>query len=787
MRLAPLLLLALGLAAAAAAAQAEGGVYTARFHLGGDLYLVEFNVTSSRYITGSGVFELTVEARVVYATSSEPIVVDGDVYLGNVSLGSLVLGPLAVDRPARGRLVSPVPPQALQGLAGPAAPAFIRIVFTAYRGTASSSEAVLVPVVVVEEEPGLQVLARYSNGSTISTAVLGRDMSRRIYVDVVNTGSTEADMVTLSVSVGGATVYRALAAKSLPPGHRVEAVVEAPTPQEPGLYQVNVTASGVCGGRACTATSSLRLLVAPEVRVSAVLANESVVAEGEKVCLRVLVYPPPRLGKPILLLEERPSGAPGWATVATAPLQGDATEGLLCTTAHGVPPGAETLLELRARLLARIDGAEYSAASSPVPVRVVPLSELLRSASLTVVAAPARAYLVDRVEVHLTLTPSVRACLPAAVEVFRDGAWVPVAETRVCSGSGLAVVDAASLGAGRLLLRGVVTAGSRRIASEPVILEVYPLPRLEAHLEPPAVAPGSRLSLRVKLAPALHALRVSAYLSWLGVWVNTTSTSGEAVVPLEAPSRPGSYPVRVIATAGGFRGEQNLTLRVEKPRIHVKPEPAAARPGEKVAVHVAVEPPVDARVVLSLLSGSKPLLNTTLYVVRGRGEASIDAPAKPGNYTLTATIPGMNASASTRLTVEKPSYRVSLVLNATRVAPGAPLRAEVRITPSPPGPAVVALMAAPAGNSTLWQTLASVTVDSSGKAEATIHAPRRPGTYTVKAVASSLGAESRPLRLEVARAAAGATPRPGRTSIEVAMMAAAVAAVAWSLRSLKRR
>jgi len=779
-RPAPLLAAALlAMALAAQVAAGEGGVYAVEFHVASGVALVELNVSTSRYVAASSVVELELTAKLAYTTLNDSLVLVVDAELGNVTLGSAILSPLAAGHAASGRIVAPVPPQALRGVS--TGPAFLRLRLTLYSGSESDTRELLIPVVVVEEEPGLQVIASYRNGGTVAVAVAGRDTAVTVFARIVNTGSAVAEAARATVELNGVRVFtRSLG--DIAPGGQAELAATVPVPQEPGNYRVNVTASAVCGATPCGGHALLRLLVFPDVQVSAVLLNTSVLVEGERVCLKPILYPAgvELPGRVVLLLEERPAGAPTWTPVAEAPLGADA----LCTVVQGVPPGRETLLELRVRLVAAVDGVAYSAASSPVTVRVVPASEVLRHASLALTVEPTKAYIMESMLVSVSMSPSVAACLPLRVEAFRGEAWTPVASGRLCNGHAAIEVDASRLGTGRHLVRVVVEAGGRRLASEPLRVEVYPLPRLVARLEPQPAAPGQRVLLRLALEPALHPLRASILLGWSGVALNASSPTGSLEVPIDAPREPGSYMLRVTLVSGGYRASRNLTLTVERPRLLLAVSPAKAEPGEEIVVNVSLRPPAPAKIVLRLLRDGRAVLNETLYAPDGAATVRVRAPQEPGEYLVEATAPALNASATARLVVEAPRHRLRLALNATSAAPGAPLAATVELTPPPSSPTIVAIVARPAGNESTEITLGSVTVGPSGRAATTVRAPSRPGRYLVRALASQLGAESPPVELTVT--AAAETSRQQPPLIEAGMAGAAVAAIAWSFRSLRR-
>ena len=782
-RLLILLLLAV-LAASVAAAQADGGSHVVELRLNGTTYLVELNVSTSRYVVASKVLDLRVEARIIHPLEAKnPVLLVLEARMGNISLGSTVLGRLLPGRKASATLVAPVPPQALPRGAEPAVPGYIVLVLRAYSGGEEAHREIMVPVVVVEEEPGLQVAASYGTGSPL--AVQGRDLSKTIYVRVVNTGSSDAVMVRLRVSSEGRILYSGLVAEKLRPGGYAEKAISIPVPQEPGEYRLNITAAAVCGASPCSSSTGLTLVVAPRVQVLGELLNSSIVAEGERVCIRATVYPPVTGWQPLLVLETRPDNAPSWSQAAQAPLRGNSSTAVLCTTAATVG-SRPTMLHLRPVLLLHIDGLIYRTAGEELLVEVEPVSSLLGSATLTLTVTPLHAYITEDLHASIDMAPRTGACLPLRLEVFRNGAWVPAADGRICRGHASVTLQAGRLGTGKHLLRAVVQVGSMVLASNPATVEVYPLPSIHVTLEPPVATPRGKVVVHASLEPAAHPLRLCLRPGWSGEWINVTGAE-EASAILEAPPRPGEYVVTVCLASGGFHAWRNITLRVASPRLSISLNPSKAKPGQEVRVKASLEPPVPATIDVALLGprGEK-LAEATIHAANGTGETILKAPSQPGSYKVTARAREYNATAEATLVVEKQRYTISLTLNATTAKPGAPIEASVRIQPPPGKPVLVAIMAAPESNTSTWQTLGTVNTGATGAGKATIHAPGKPGTYIVKAAASSLHAESNTLRLTVT-GGKPSKPTPKETSTAMLVGAAVAAAMAWTLWTLRKR
>ena len=759
--------------------------YTVELHIGDNLYVLNLWISSTYIVRHSSTFYMNINAKLVYATSSDPLFVSAEVTLSGITLGSYPIGYLSPsNRMAATRITGLVPPHILEDLIGRGNLGFIELRIKGYQGQNSDEEKLLLPIVLVGGEPDLILNTWFEEGGLYTIAIIGEDYTKKLFIEVVNTGETEVYDVKIEVLLDNKLIYSKLLSTLLKPGERTILEVDIPIPLEEGVHIVNIDLRAVIGSIDYEQSKSLVVVSMQKPGVQLILLNtSSTVTEGYSVCFEVQVEGKTSLAEQYIVVESRAKGVQReWTPVYSTKYNSSKTR--YCWRAESYS-GRITTYIFQAKLVSRIYGAEKIATSNKIEVTVIPIQLLRQITDLQIAATPHILHREDNITVKATLSPQLPGCYSISIEVMREGAWSSIEQFTICSGRGEATIPATAIGEGEYFIRAIVLVEGYSIVSNLVRINVLGEPVLQAEIEPLKLLPSSTVRVKAWIEPVLEDYTITIKPSWLDRSFNLTGTMNKPVIfELEAPNTTGEY---TITVEGVYRGktlevERKITVFSPKLQLRVEPKELFAGEQDEIRLIVTIEPPIDKTyAVVELLGEEKTIRRLSLEVSGSSTETSIAAPQEPGVYTVKIQLPRYRVENTTTINIKKIVYGVSVELNTTSTTPGSGIDVKVAVHPPPKKPLTLTLMIREPNGT--WKPLDTLIVSKS-EAKLEIKAPSTPGNYTLKAVLPAVNAESSPVVLQVHQG--GRELLPTQTFVTL-ITGVATLAIAWSIRAIRRR
>ncbi len=756
--------------------------HSVELRVGDDVYVILFDIQDPVLVAAQNKVSMSIRAELVYATTDKPLFVAVTVNVEGINVSSAILGFISSNSTIRvARLEGMIPAVIVEKLAATTEPTLVTVYVKAYRGSTVVASKVYIPVTITKVIPALQVFAAFNDtGLPYSIAVIGKDAYKVLRVTAVNTGSAPVSNIFLTVRADNTTVLSRFVAENLSPASNITTTLRIPVPTRPGVYSVYARVEAVSGLEHVQEHATAVLVVLPRVVVSLSALNTTTILEGQQVCFRIQTYGTPSFVLPAIVVQVKEERERSWNTVA---VYENSTEATYCWEAPIIGLSRPVRYIVRAILVLRIYGVEYSVTSNPASFQVLPIVSMIGVANLQLVAEKTSVYSRENIKLKVILSPSTPACIPARLEAWDKSvsAWQPITVIKVCNGEAVASVPASELGYGEHSIRATTRIGWYRVTSNVVVVRVGGEPSIEAWVSPKIVTPNTTVKLIVKIEPLIDTYTVIAKPSWVNTSITVSSSSPTTTLQLSAPSKPGTYHVSVVINIDGYKVARNLSVTVAKPEIEVSIKPDTIKAGEtqNISLIVTITPPLDTAASYMLVKDKKTVASGTLPITGGRGETVVPAPMEPGNYTITVNVSELGLTAEKQVRVIKVIYDVTLSLNTTTTQPGKPVLAIVNVVPKPTGSVPVVLLARTRGG--VWETMASSLVVD-GRARIVFNAPTRPGVYEVQASLPSLQAKSSTVNLTVTEALA----EEQQLRIYAVLAIAAIAALAWSIRWLRR-
>ncbi|BEP18217.1 hypothetical protein PYJP_15690 [Pyrofollis japonicus] len=743
-----------------------------------DTYVVGLKVVYPLFVSTENTIQTSIAAKLLYSTTNKPIFVTISLLIDDITISSSSLGYIMPNSTLSTLLRGIVPPLIAEKIKDTLQPYYAVIRIDAYRNSTHIYKLIKVPIIVMREKPAMVLRALFANNLTYYVAVSGETASIPLKILVSNNGALPLRNVFYEVSLGNMTIASGYLASIIEPGNSAEKHLYMPVPFKDGVYSIDVKATGYSGLDKVTSSTNVILIVIPRIYVSITTLNSTVI-EGSNVCFKISTLNMPSYANASIIIEEKYEN--GWNPVG---FLNNISQSVYCTHIPSTGLIAPKVARFRASLLLRIYGIDYVIRSNEVSVNVLPLTSIIRTASLTLVPSDTSIYRNEQLRLNIMLSPSVPTCLPCRIEKYstKSMSWEALTTTQLCNGRGDVSLTGIDIGEGRATIRATVSIDGVFIISNTVTVMVYGEPRLNVNILPSIVPPNSTLEVIISLEPFLKPYKVSILPSWSNIWVNATASKPVFKTRLAAPEKQGVYTIKILANVDGYRIEKIVQVTVTKLSLTVTVVPETLRIGEvnKIKVKAEIYPGVvNATARIELRGASGIVSANTTRIVNGIGEALLDAPQEPGNYTVVVMVPAYGLEASKSIQALRIIYGITLTLNTTSAPAGSRIAATVTITPPPKEPVTVNILIREKGTQ-LWKTAASG-LAVNGKASIVINAPSTPGTYEVQAVAPQIGAKSNIAVLTVTQA-----EQPSRTQLMAIIGAVAAAALLWSIRTIRR-
>ncbi len=756
--------------------------HSVELRIGNDVYVILFNIQDPVLVTAQNKVSMSLRAELVYATTDEPLFIAVTVNVEGINVSSAILGLISSNSTVRvTKLEGIIPAVVVEKLEATTEPTLVTIYVKAYRGPVVASAKVYIPVTITKAMPALQVFTQFNDTKLpYSIAIIGNDAYKVLQVAIANTGSVPVGNVFLTVKTDNITVLSRFITEYLPEGSNTTTSLNIPVPTRPGVYNVHINVEAVSGLERVQEHATAVLVVLPRVLVSLSALNTTTILEGQHVCFKIQAYGIPDFASSAVVVQVKKEGEGSWNTMA---VYENSTEAIYCWRAPIIGLPRPTKYSVRAVLVLRVYGVEYSIYSNTVNFQVLPIISMIGVANLQVVAEKTSVYPRENIELKVVLTPSTPVCMPARLEIWDKNisAWRSITVIKICNGEAIVSMPASELGYGEHSIRVITRIGWYRVASNVVVVRVREEPSIEAWVSPKIAAPNTTVNLVVKIEPLIDGYTVTAQPSWLNTSITFSSFSPASSLPLLAPSKPGTYHVSVTINIDGYAESKNLSIIVVKPKVDVVVKPDTIKAGEtrNMTLIATITPPINTMASYMLVRGEKTVASGTFPITDGRGEATVPAPTEPGNYTVVVNISELGLTAERQVRVIKVIYDVTLSLNTTTTQPGEPVLAIVNVVPKPTGSVPVVLLARTKDG--VWETVASSLLVN-GRARIAFNAPLKPGIYEIQASLPSLQVKSNAVNLTVTEVLA----EEQQLRIYAVLTIAAIVALAWSIRWLRR-
>jgi len=786
-----LMLVFLAMASSFILARAEAGStlsYTVDVKIDDNIYTFMISLRTPTVLTTEQAISVEGSIKLIY--SSKPnasVYAILDMRIGNVTLYSTPLGTCSIDCSRNFSAHIQLPPGLARAMEEGYQEATLTIELRAYSGSSRGTGEVNVPLMIYKPKPLLSLNAYFSStaGRTL-TLVQGEKPFVEATVIVANSGETPLNGIELDAQLNGATVATEPVTGALNPGSARTLKIHIPVPYRPGAYQVVVRASASHPGGVIYGETRLELVVLPQVKVYLEPLNTTAsTIEGAKLCYRVSVTPPPPPNSTLVIQARLGGGA--WSTVYAVGFNDKSTVSCIAAPHHDQDKPLE--LYVRAVVDTEIYGSHVSYASTPVSVLVYPLKSILSKTSLQLVASKTKAYRPDKIVFHVTLNPTIPACIPVTLLVLHDNMWEPLRTGKACNGEAAFTLYAAELagsGAGNtVFLKAASSIGTYRLQSNMIMVKILEKPRVNIAINPTIIPPEGTVTLTATVQPAIQDYTVNITTSWGKGEISIHSSDEKTTIPLKGPSTPGTYSVNAVLRVDGYVYRKTLTLIVQNATITVALSPSQAKPAETVKALIETIPPLTAQAILKIMSGNTTVAQKQLEIIGGKATTELQAPKEAGDYTIEVLLPKYQARGEARLKVAEKTannYQLLLAIIPQKTGPGSNITATITIQPKPEKNVDVTLLV----ENTPGQWSVAAAGRYTGKPlTLTFQAPSKPGRYRVKATAPSLKAESQPLLIEVVEEKK--MLQLDKNTLYTAIIASAALAVAWSIRSLRKR
>lgn len=754
---------------------------TVELHLGNDTYVLLFSIHSPIFVPAENKISLDIQGKLIYATSDKPIFIVANIRLGGIDVASAVFGYYSLNRSSHlVHVEALVPPLLAEQIRNNVEPSFIMLQVKAYRGTTSAVSIVKIPIVLSKITPMLQLSAVFQNGLPYTIVIVGTKPYVVVNASITNSGSVAIHNLNVAVKINNQTIVVSHVVDTLLPGNSTSIRINVPVPLKPDTYSVSVIARAIAGIKEVQSTSNLVLIALPRISLALTALNSTTLIEGQKVCFKIQSSYVPKYVKPSIAIdiEKQPHK---WSTVFIIQ---NASSTTYCWKTPILGLGHEKVYRVRARLILSIYGLQYQVESNVIQITVLPLQNIIRYASLQIIAEKATVYPAENIRLNIVLTPSVPLCLTTVIEKYsmQSVSWEAIGTAKICNGEGVFSYPASSLGNGIQRLRAILRIGDFIITSNVIAINITKPPLFIAKLNPSVVAPNTTTTLVVHVERLVGSYNLVVRPSWSNTTVSITST-GDTRLPIQVPEKEGTYHVYLKAVVDGYNIEKDLLLHVMNVTVSLSVKPTVIRAGEtrNISITVLTTPAINTTASAKLLGKKGILVLQKLKIINGQGVASIPAPSKPGNYTITVILPQYKINVSKTIKVIQIIYGMTLSINTTRTTPGSGVQANITITPAPKVPVNIVLMIRKAGGA--WEVIKTSLV-TKGRTSIVFKAPSQPGQYEIKASAPQLKAESNMVKLMVVKSSKAAPPKMLQVYAIIGIVAAA--ALAWSIRSIRR-